>query len=70
MPTGEQLFFKYQDNGPEWYASVLLTIYMALGNELFPLLLKAESENKKISIRPNVLNGILRDITVNDVIFE
>lgn len=67
--TGEQLFFKYQDNGPADYADLLMSIYMAIGDSLYTLLEKAESQNKKLEIKAVAVDDAIGDITANDIAF-
>ena len=67
--TGEQLFEHYQKNGPADYAAVLMTIYMAIGEQLFSLLANAESENKKLAIKAVSVDDAIGDITSDDIDF-
>ncbi len=67
--TGEQLFFHYLENGPDEYSSVLMTLYSDLGEELFSLLSKANNENKKLDIKSYYFNNILRDLTIDDIVY-
>ena len=66
--TGEELFVQYLDTAPAEYSSLLMSIYMAIGDKLFPLLIQAHNTNKKISVRPYIIDDILRDITIDDVV--
>jgi len=66
--TGEQLFFKYQDESPAEYASLLMSIFMSIGDKLFPILEKAQANNKRVDVKPYPVDDVIRDITVDDVI--
>lgn len=64
--TGKELFNKYLAKRDE-YASTLLTISQSIGDDIYPLLEKAEAENKKLSIKeqPEFMDDVLTD----DILF-
>lgn len=75
--TGKELFKSYTSkrdytgSKSDEYAQLLVTIMFHIGNEIFDLLEKAESEGKKLEVLDLTENGkILRDeIQLTDIVF-
>ncbi|WP_348824024.1 hypothetical protein [Flavobacterium aestuarii] len=74
---GKELFYSYTQkrdytgSKTDEYAQLLQTIMFHIGDEIFDLLEKAESEGKKLKVLDLTENGkILRDeIQVKDIVF-
>lgn len=54
--TGQQLFNKYSkrdftQSESDVYAQTLMSIFSQIGDEIFPLLEDAESQNKKLDLK-------------------
>ncbi|MBD3748951.1 MAG: hypothetical protein IE931_05600 [Sphingobacteriales bacterium] len=59
--TGEEIFDKYVNEGGE-YAQLLLTLHISLGDQLFPILKKAEDQGKKLEVNQDdelLIDGIV-----------
>lgn len=74
--TGKELFKKYTDrdfSGSEAdvYAQTLLTIFAHVHDDIFPLLEKAEKENKKLDIKsfPENEQMLHDELVKEDIIF-
>ena len=66
--TGEQLFDSYIEAKTP-YANVLWTIFMNIGDQIYPLLDKADKAGKKLAIKEFTDNPDLHDeLTEADVI--
>jgi hypothetical protein len=70
--TGEQLFTvktkrDYSGSEIDNYAQTLMTIYSNIGGLIFPLLLQAEKENKKLDVK-TFGDYLVDEITQADVI--
>jgi hypothetical protein len=73
--TGKEIFYSYTQkrdytgSKTDEYAQLLETIIFHIGNEIFNLLEKAESEGKKLKVLDLTDNGkILRDeIQITDI---
>lgn len=72
--TGIDLFKKYTSfrdySGSEadQYAQLLMTLSVNIGDDLFPLLEKAEESGKKLTIVENDEESIVGEITIDDVV--
>lgn len=54
--TGQQIFEQktvrdYTGSEADEYAQLLMSIFMHIGNDLYPLLEKAEKEGKKVDLK-------------------
>ena len=56
----------YSGSKADEYAQLLETIRFHIGNDIFPLLEKAETENKKISIKDS--DALVDEYSIDDVI--
>lgn len=66
--TGKDLFDKYTIENNEEYSQTLMTIFSNIGEEVYPLLERAESENKKLSIGESNFPELWDSFEVSDVI--
>ena len=55
--TGQELFDIYLSRNDE-YSSILLTAYVEIGDDLFPLLEKAERLGKKVTLIQDLDSGV------------
>jgi len=70
--TGKQLFTSktkrdYSGNEADLYAQTLLTIFINIGDAIYPLLLQAEQNGQKLEIK-NFEDNPIDEITADDVI--
>ena len=61
---------KYTSEKNREYSQLLHTLFMHLHEDLFPLLEKAESENKRLSIKNNPKFEIIDQYTTEDVVIQ
>lgn len=71
---GKELFEKYTErndggSAADTYAQALMTMWQHIGDDLFPLLEQAESENKKLDFKdPKDENLDIDTILLSDII--
>lgn len=63
--TGQQLFDYYTDQAGE-YGQILFTAHQMINDDIFPMLEKAEKENKKVALK--TINGDVDDPIIEVVI--
>ena len=72
--NGKDLFFKlserdYSGSADDIYAQLLSTIFAHIGKDLFPLLEKAELENKRLSLKEHDESLLIDEYTKSDILF-
>ncbi|WP_256013126.1 hypothetical protein [Desertivirga xinjiangensis] len=65
--TGKQIFEKHIGEQGE-YGRTLFFMVRNVGDDLFPLLEKAEAEGKKLEIKPLKGDLLTDEITIDDII--
>jgi hypothetical protein len=71
MISGREIFEMHAPSGkePSEYGRLLWTIYLSIGDALFPLLEKAEKEGKRLSLTPEPTSYLRDELAVDDIIF-
>lgn len=61
----------YSGNEADEYAQFLSTLMLHLGEDLYPLLEKAQSEDKKLALKQSITESdiLVDEYTVSDIIF-
>lgn len=72
--NGKDLYFKYSERDfsgsvDDIYAQLLSTIFAHIGKDLFPLLEKAELDNKRLSLKEHDESLLIDEYTESDIIF-
>ncbi|SDX11206.1 hypothetical protein SAMN05444338_10756 [Flavobacterium degerlachei] len=61
----------YSGNEADEYAQFLSTLMVQLGEKLYPLLEKAQSESKRLALKPSITESdiLVDEYTVSDITF-
>jgi hypothetical protein len=61
----------YSGNQADEYAQFLSTLMVQLGEKLYPLLEKAQSESKRLALKPSITESdiLVDEYTVSDITF-
>jgi hypothetical protein len=75
--NGKELFNQYASkrdysgNNADEYAQFLFTLFIHLGESIYLLLERAQAENKKLGLNPELTNSdvLFDEYTISDIIF-